>query len=106
MTAPTGSVSDRAQALVEVLAGPDAVLRPEQLAAIEAIVTGGRRSLVVQRTGFGKSAIYFIATRLLREAGAGPTLVVSAAVPSLDLVSWLALRKSPVIRDASMVVET
>ncbi|MGH9012161.1 MAG: RecQ family ATP-dependent DNA helicase, partial [Acidimicrobiia bacterium] len=36
-----------------------------------------RRTLVVQRTGFGKSAIYFIATRLLRDAGAGPTLVVS-----------------------------
>jgi ATP-dependent DNA helicase RecQ len=33
--------------------------------------------LVVQRTGFGKSAIYFIATRMLRDAGAGPTLIVS-----------------------------
>jgi len=69
-------VGARAQELLERLAGADAVLRPEQLAAIEAAV-GGRRALVVQRTGFGKSAIYFIATRLLRDAGRGPTLVVS-----------------------------
>jgi ATP-dependent DNA helicase RecQ len=67
----------RAQAHLEVLAGPGAVLRDEQLAAIDAVVAQGRRALVVQRTGFGKSAIYFIATKLLREAGAGPTLVVS-----------------------------
>jgi len=73
----TTSVAERAQALVEVLAGPAAVLRPEQLAAIEAVVSGRRRALVVQRTGFGKSAIYFIATRLRRDEGAGPTLVVS-----------------------------
>jgi ATP-dependent DNA helicase RecQ len=71
------TVAERAQDLVQVLAGPDAVLRPEQLAAVEAIVTERRRALVVQRTGFGKSAIYFIATRLLRDAGGGPTLVVS-----------------------------
>jgi ATP-dependent DNA helicase RecQ len=67
----------RAQAHLEVLAGPDAVLRDEQLAAIDAVVAQGRRALVVQRTGFGKSAIYFIATKLVREAGGGPTLVVS-----------------------------
>jgi len=71
------SVQERAQELVQVLAGPEAVLRPEQLAAVEAIVSERRRALVVQRTGFGKSAIYFIATRLLRDAGGGPTLVVS-----------------------------
>jgi ATP-dependent DNA helicase RecQ len=67
----------RAQELLVDLAGPEAVLRPEQAEAITAIVDERRRALVVQRTGFGKSAIYFIATRLLREAGAGPTLVVS-----------------------------
>ncbi len=66
-----------AQHLVETLAGPDAVLRPEQADAITAVVDDRRRCLVVQRTGFGKSAIYFIATRLLRDGGAGPTLVVS-----------------------------
>src|SRR3954469_7717766 len=70
-------VIERAQQLLVDLAGPSAVLRPEQGEAIEAVVAGRRRALVVQRTGFGKSAIYFIATRLLRDAGAGPTLVVS-----------------------------
>src|SRR5687768_17803568 len=68
---------ERAQTLLRTLAGPDAVLRDDQAAAIDAVVRQKRRSLVVQRTGFGKSAIYFIATRLLRDAGAGPTLVVS-----------------------------
>src|SRR5436305_14842436 len=57
--------------------GPAAAFRPGQWEAIEAAVVRRRRVLVVQRTGFGKSAIYFIATRLLRDAGAGPTLVVS-----------------------------
>lgn len=70
-------VIERAQELLVELAGPEAVLRPEQAEAIGAVVADRRRVLVVQRTGFGKSAIYFIATRLLRDAGAGPTLVVS-----------------------------
>ncbi|HXH59157.1 RecQ family ATP-dependent DNA helicase [Iamia sp.] len=69
--------ADRAQELLEALAGPDARLRPEQLAAIEVTAGDRGRALVVQRTGFGKSAIYFIATKLRREDGAGPTLVVS-----------------------------
>jgi ATP-dependent DNA helicase RecQ len=73
----TTTTAERAQALLEVLAGPDARLRPDQATAIEAVVDARRRALVVQRTGFGKSAIYFIATRLMRDAGAGPTLVVS-----------------------------
>src|SRR5919112_408377 len=63
--------------LLRTLAGPAAVPHPEQLAAIQAVVAEGRRVLVVQRTGWGKSAVYFLATRLLREAGAGPTLLVS-----------------------------
>ena len=77
MTPPAPAVADRAQELLEQLAGPEAVLRPEQAAAIAAVTADGGRALVVQRTGFGKSAIYFIATRLRRDAGAGPTLVVS-----------------------------
>ena len=36
-----------------------------------------RRALVVQRTGWGKSAVYFVSTLLLRAAGAGPTVIVS-----------------------------
>jgi ATP-dependent DNA helicase RecQ len=70
-------VAARAQELLGVLAGPDAALRPDQRRAIEVIVAERRRALVVQRTGFGKSAIYFIATRMLRDAGSGPALVVS-----------------------------
>jgi len=58
--------------MLEALAGPEARLRPEQLAAIEVVADQHGRALVVQRTGFGKSAIYFIATKLRRDAGAGP----------------------------------
>jgi ATP-dependent DNA helicase RecQ len=76
MSSP-GPVLVRAQELLEELAGPGARLRPDQARAIEAVVAERRRVLVVQRTGFGKSAIYFTACKLLREAGEGPTLVVS-----------------------------
>jgi ATP-dependent DNA helicase RecQ len=66
-----------AQRELEALAGPGAVLRADQWLAIEALVAHRRRALVVQRTGWGKSAVYFIATALLRQAGAGPTVIVS-----------------------------
>jgi ATP-dependent DNA helicase RecQ len=66
-----------AQGHLEALAGPSALLRDDQWAAIEALVVGRRRALVVQRTGWGKSAVYFIATALLRARGAGPTVIVS-----------------------------
>ena len=49
----------------------DAVLRDDQWAAVEALVAGRRRALVVQRTGWGKSAVYFVATALLRARGPG-----------------------------------
>ncbi|MFC8435010.1 RecQ family ATP-dependent DNA helicase [Streptomyces sp. NPDC057253] len=52
-------------------------LREDQWRAIEALVADKRRALVVQRTGWGKSAVYFVATALLREHGAGPTVIVS-----------------------------
>ncbi len=52
-------------------------LRDDQWRAIEALVARRRRALVVQRTGWGKSAVYFVATALLRERGAGPTVIVS-----------------------------
>ncbi|HEV7536643.1 MAG TPA: RecQ family ATP-dependent DNA helicase, partial [Acidimicrobiia bacterium] len=77
MAAGNAALLERAGELLQALAGPDARLRPDQAAAIDAVAGQRRRALVVQRTGFGKSAIYFIATRLLRDAGAGPTLVVS-----------------------------
>ncbi|MFE3602564.1 RecQ family ATP-dependent DNA helicase [Streptomyces sp. NPDC059142] len=52
-------------------------LREDQWRAIEALVADHRRALVVQRTGWGKSAVYFVATSLLRARGAGPTVIVS-----------------------------
>ncbi|BBY26096.1 RecQ family ATP-dependent DNA helicase [Mycolicibacterium sediminis] len=68
---------EQAQALLEQLAGPDATLRDDQWTAIEALVVQRRRALVVQRTGWGKSAVYFIAAKLLRAEGRGPTVIVS-----------------------------
>jgi ATP-dependent DNA helicase RecQ len=68
---------DAAEAVLRRLAGPDARLRDDQWSAIDALVGGGRRVLLVQRTGFGKSAVYFVATALLRDRGAGPTVIVS-----------------------------
>ena len=56
---------------------PDARLRDDQWSAIEALVLDRRRALVVQRTGWGKSAVYFVATLLLRSQGAGPTVIIS-----------------------------
>jgi ATP-dependent DNA helicase RecQ len=53
------------------------VFRPGQLEAIRDVVADRARVLCVQRTGWGKSAVYFVATALLRNAGAGPTLIVS-----------------------------
>ena len=65
------------QALRDLVGRPDAVLWDDQWTAIEALVAQQRRALVVQRTGWGKSAVYFVATMLLRARGAGPTLIVS-----------------------------
>jgi ATP-dependent DNA helicase RecQ len=73
-------VRTRADAVLRALvAAPDggARLREDQWSAIEALVVDRRRALVVQRTGWGKSAVYFVATALLRAAGAGPTVIVS-----------------------------
>lgn len=67
----------QAQAILEQLAGPQATLRDDQWTAIEALVVHRRRALVVQRTGWGKSAVYFIAAKLLRAGGHGPTVIVS-----------------------------
>jgi ATP-dependent DNA helicase RecQ len=66
-----------AEAVLRRLAGEAARLREDQWTAIEALVADRRRCLVVQRTGWGKSAVYFVATALLRERGAGPTVIVS-----------------------------
>ena len=73
----TTAIETRATELLHELAGPDAVFREHQLEAIADLVEDRARVLCVQRTGWGKSAVYFIATALLRERAAGPTLIVS-----------------------------
>lgn len=68
----------RAEQHLRALVGNEAAaLREDQWVAIEALVADRRRALVVQRTGWGKSAVYFVATALLRELGAGPTVIIS-----------------------------
>src|SRR5690606_20820919 len=64
-------------ALRRLVGREDAELREDQWRAIDALVSHRRRALVVQRTGWGKSAVYFVATALLRARGAGPTVIVS-----------------------------
>src|SRR4051812_34942915 len=68
---------DRAGELLARLAGPGAQFREHQLEAVRDLVEDRARVLCVQRTGWGKSAVYFLATALLRERGAGPALIVS-----------------------------
>src|SRR3954462_13486100 len=63
--------------LLRRLAGPEAHFREHQREAITDLVEDRARVLCVQRTGWGKSAVYFLATSLLRETGAGPALIVS-----------------------------
>ena len=74
---PTATIDGRAAELLHALAGPEASFRPHQLEAVRDLVDGRGRVLCVQRTGWGKSAVYFLATALLREQGAGPALIVS-----------------------------
>src|SRR5215212_7026926 len=76
--APPTEIADEALAILRELTGrPDAVFREGQDAAVAALVERSQRALVVQRTGWGKSAVYFVSTALLRRRGAGPTLLVS-----------------------------
>ncbi len=63
--------------------GADVQLREGQWEAIQALVAKRQRVLVVQRTGWGKSLVYFLATRLLRQQGSGPTILIS---PLLSLM--------------------
>jgi ATP-dependent DNA helicase RecQ len=81
MGAPTQTLTDlgvRATEVLRRLVGrPDVDFREGQLEAVEALVGQRRRVLVVQRTGWGKSAVYFVSTVLRRAEGAGPTVIVS-----------------------------
>ena len=63
--------------LQTALRAPEAEFREGQWEAIDSLVNKQERLLVVQRTGWGKSSVYFISTRILRDRGRGPTLIVS-----------------------------
>src|SRR6056297_1703355 len=83
-------------ALRRLTGRPDAEFREGQRAAIEALVDDHDRVLVVQRTGWGKSAVYFFTTHLLREQGFGPTLLISPLLAlmrnQIDAAARLGLR--------------
>lgn len=82
--APDLPLADEALGRLRQLTGnPEAVFREHQLDAVSDLVEDRARVLCVQRTGWGKSAVYFVATALLRARGAGPTLIVS---PLLSLM--------------------
>ncbi|MBU4304392.1 MAG: RecQ family ATP-dependent DNA helicase [Candidatus Omnitrophica bacterium] len=72
--------TDRKQGLEllrKAIGQPSAEFRAGQWEAIDSLINHKKRLLVVQRTGWGKSLVYFVATRVLRNRGAGPTLIVS-----------------------------
>ncbi len=75
--------SQHACELLRSMLSADAGFRAGQWEAIETVAIHKKRALVVQRTGWGKSLVYFIATKLLREQGAGATLLIS---PLLSLM--------------------
>ena len=68
---------DHLDAVIAAMAGPSAVPRDDQREAVRALVADRSRVLVVQATGWGKSAVYWAATSALRADGAGPTFVIS-----------------------------
>ena len=77
------AIKDHALNLLHQMIGEDKDFRPGQWEAIEAVAINRQRALVVQRTGWGKSLVYFLATKLLREQGSGPTVLIS---PLLSLM--------------------
>ena len=71
------ALREEAERCLRALAGPSAQLREDQWTAIQALARDRRRALVVQRTGWGKSAVYFVTTALLRARDMGPTIIIS-----------------------------
>jgi len=74
---PVGAAAETLAQTLAALAGPDLSPRPGQLEAVAALIEQRQRVLVVQATGWGKSLVYWAATRALRANGAGPTIVIS-----------------------------
>ncbi len=86
----------KAEKLLKQMLGPDAEFREGQWEAIESVVAQHKRTLVVQRTGWGKSIVYFLSTRLLRDEGAGPTIIISPLLSlmrnQLDMAGKIGIR--------------
>ncbi len=82
-TALADTRAETAARVIAAMAGPEARLRDDQVTAVAALCEPAARVLVVQATGWGKSAVYWAATAIRRSEGAGPTLVVS---PLLSLM--------------------
>ena len=72
-----GALREEAERCLRSLAGESARLRDDQWTAIHALASERRRALVVQRTGWGKSAVYFVSAALLRARGMGPAVIIS-----------------------------
>jgi ATP-dependent DNA helicase RecQ len=94
----------RALQLLRVGTGrPDAQFRDGQAAAIEHVVEGRGRLLVVQKTGWGKSFVYFIAATLLRESGMGPAILISPLLSlmrnQLDAAARMGVRAATINSD-------
>ena len=68
---------EKARTLLREMLGPTADFRDGQWEAINLVANERQRVLVVQRTGWGKSVVYFLAAKILRDAGAGPSLLIS-----------------------------
>lgn len=107
-TAPTLH-SDLLAALRALTGHADAEFRDGQREAIEALADRRERALVVQRTGWGKSAVYFVATSVLRSRGLGPTLLISPLLAlmrnQIDAAERLGLRCMTVNSSAATTVD-
>ena len=80
LTAPSALRDEALEALRALTGRADATFHEGQFEAISALVEDQRRVLVVQRTGWGKSAVYFLSALLQRRRGAGPALIVSPLI--------------------------
>src|SRR3954454_13014720 len=94
------SIGPFLQPHLETMLGPGATFRDGQREAIEAIVRDGARALIVQRTGWGKSLVYWIATRVRRDAGHRPSLIISPLLAlmrnQIEMAGRLGLRAATI----------
>ncbi|AGN18661.1 hypothetical protein J433_14117 [Corynebacterium glutamicum MT] len=115
---------EEANNLLAGIAGPGAQLRDDQWVAIDALVNQRKRMLVVQRTGWGKSAVYFIAAKLLRARGSGAAVIISpllalmrnqvasaeragikaATLNSANMTEWETIQQQVVSGDADVLL--